>query len=109
MAHDVRHGNADALRPVVQHHDGAAIGAEAEFQRAVRVLRVEGHPLDILGVVHLQVIVVEKATWVNCWPVTDLQTLQWHSWLPMGSALDVTCTCAQPPAYFAAILSSLND
>ena len=60
IAHDVRHGDADALLLVVQHQDGAAIGAQADFQRAVRVVRVERHALDLFGVVHLHVAIVEE-------------------------------------------------
>src|SRR5690348_5836723 len=35
VAHDIGHGHADALLLVVQHQHRTAVGAEADFQRAV--------------------------------------------------------------------------
>jgi len=60
IAHDVRHRDADALLFVVQHQHRAAIGAEADFQRAIGVVGIERHTLHLFGVVGLQVGVVEK-------------------------------------------------
>ena len=60
VAHHVRHGDADALLLVIKHQHGTTVGAEADFQRAVRVAGIEGHPLHLFRVVGLHVAVIEE-------------------------------------------------
>lgn len=60
MAHHVRHRHADTALLVVQQQRGPAFLADADLQQAVRVVLVEGDPVHQLGVVDLDVAVVEK-------------------------------------------------
>ena len=60
IAHHIRHRHADALLFVVQHQHRPAIGAKTDFQRAIRVIGVERHPLHLFGVIHLHIAIVEK-------------------------------------------------
>ena len=60
IAHDIRHSDADALLLVIQHQHGAAIGAQTNLQRAIRIVGIERHPFDLFGVIHLHIAIVEK-------------------------------------------------
>jgi hypothetical protein len=60
VPHDVWNGNADAMLFVVQHQDRIAFGTKADLQRTARIVGVERHALDFLGVVDFQVTVVEE-------------------------------------------------
>ena len=60
IAHDIRHRDADAVLFVVQQQHGPAIGAQANLQRAVGVVRIKRHPFHLFGMIRLHIAIVEK-------------------------------------------------
>jgi hypothetical protein len=60
VSHDVWHGNADATLLVIQHQYRIAIGAKADLQWTPWIASVERYALDRLGMINLQVAVVEE-------------------------------------------------
>jgi hypothetical protein len=60
VAHQVRYDHANSLLLVVEHDRLTARRAQAELERAVRILVVERHALQACHVVDLEIAVIEE-------------------------------------------------
>ena len=60
MPHQVGHDNPDPLFLVIQHDRCAACLADAQLQRAVRILVIERHALQAAGVFYAEITMFEE-------------------------------------------------